>query len=156
MAGETLPMTDPGTDTFPAGTAFPSVLIDAESLIRAWLQDQFPDAVVQTETDEDLASQPWTIKVGAGGGTSRFTLVRPRVTLDTFAPTRQASRQNALLADHAMRWLLRGTVLRDANGARVAVVSKVDQLAAPVYVPDANTNLRHFAGIYAPTLSPLA
>jgi hypothetical protein len=152
----TLPEVDPGLDIFPAVPDYPSVLVDPELLIRLWLAGQFPHAVVQTETDEALAGQEWTIKVGAGGGSARFTLTTPRVTLDTFAPTRQAARTNALQADHAMRWLLPRSKLGYTTGGPVAVVSKVVQLSGPVHVPDPNTSLRHFAGIYAVTLSPLA
>lgn len=133
-------------------TTFPKV-IDPEDLLRAWLQVRFPDAVVQTETDEFLAQQPFTIRVSAGGGAARFSFERPRVVLNVFGLNRRAARANARLVDHAMRWDLKGTRL--GPDGKDAVVSECAQLSGPVHVPDPNTSLEQFAGTYAPTIIPL-
>lgn len=156
-------MTAPSVTTYPSDLLFPErgpharvattfpATIDPEDLLRAWLQDRFPAAVVQTETDESLADQAFTIQVSAGGGSALFKLERPRVVLDVFGQDRRTARANARAVDHAMRWELKGAWLGDD----AAVVTGCTQISGPVLVPDPNTNLRHYAGTYSPTINPL-
>lgn len=132
------------------GIKAPAV-VDAELLLRGWLAGKFPDAVVQTETDELLDGQPFTIKVNAGGGTTRFKLISPTVVLDIYGPNRATVRANALRVDHAMLW-----DLPRARLGNVADVTRVGQQMGPRHIPDENTSLRHMAATYVPTLQPLA
>lgn len=130
--------------------------VDAEALIRAWLQARFADAYVCTELPPGFEQYERVAQVTRAGGLRRFTTDRPRIVVDSFAtayggmPVRQAGRAWALEICDAFQWDLRGAQLADG-----VYVAATDDIVAniPVFVPDGNTTVRHYAGTYSPRIT---
>lgn len=133
------------------------VIVDVEQLIRAWLQNRFPDAFICTELPPAFEQYPRVAQVTRAGGQRRFTTEQPRIVVDSFAtatadgiPARPAARAWALEICAAFQWDLRGAQL--ADGVHVAATGDI-VANAPVFVPDGNTTTRHYAGTYAPRIT---
>lgn len=119
-------------------------MADAEALIVEWLTGQFPDDRVCTETPADLEAIPRTVKVARAGGFKFRRLDRPRIVLDFYAiaasplSARYVARSWAVECSRAIELGLPHTQLGADAWCTAATVG------GPMFIPDANTTVRHF------------
>lgn len=115
--------------------------IDAEYVIRGWLEVH-TGVITVTETDNDLAANlPQLQVVRIGGGDDGVVLDRPTFSVHAYAATRDAARKLALTARTAL-YAARGVVFEGA------VVTRVATIGGPAWTPYSNTNLRRFTATY--------
>jgi len=118
-------------------------LAAAESVIRAWLAQQFPNARVVTETPADLVDVLPCIRVERFGGSDDvYTLDVANIDVDCYDATREAARSLAEDVRTALRLSAEG---QSVNGALIAQVTTI---SAPTWTPYDNTNLRRFTASY--------
>lgn len=115
-------------------------MIDAEKLVLDWLTGEFPSARVSTEVPATIAGH--VIRVLRIGGANRFVVDRAVVDVDCWALTRIAARALAESVRDSMCFRLPGTVTA-AGG-----VSAVTTIAAPIWRPWDNTNVRRFGATF--------
>ena len=115
--------------------------IDAEYVIRGWLEVQTNVHTV-TETDEQLAANLPQLQVTRiGGGDDGVALDRATFSIHAYAATRDAARKLAYTARTAL-YAARGVVFEGAVVTRVAVIG------GPAWTPYADINLRRFTATY--------
>ena len=108
--------------------------VDAEALLRVWLQQQLDilhgvgETVVSTETDTSLDQLPRAVRVTRAGGPATFTLERPRMVIDSFAGGLLV---NALLA----LWLFQRFGMSLAEAGRFFFVSGLLMTASQLFAP---------------------
>lgn len=124
-------------------------MIDIEALLVGWLEASIEDITASTETPADLDTQlPWLQVVSLGGPYDGFRLDRPTVDVAAFAAT--GPEASALAAQ--VQVLLHEQFARAKTGT--AVVSRVQTITGPHWVPYDNHNLRRYEATYRLTVHP--
>lgn len=119
-----------------------ALMVDVESVIRAWLQQQLPTATVGTETPADLeAHLPFVQPVRIGGGDDGVTLDAATMSIHTFGVDRASARTLGYQVRAAL-FDARGVVFQNATVTRVATIG------GPAWTPYDNTNIRRTTGTY--------
>lgn len=128
---------------------------DIEQSVTIWLKNEFPDALVTTETPSWLGTiqsdgtvRPVIAVAVIGGQDPRPTLDRPQLTLDVYGPAdnvktgegRSQARKFANVVWTTMRYELPGTVFSDG-----ASVTQVGTISRPNYLAYANEKVRRFS-----------
>lgn len=124
-------------------------MIDIEALLVAWLQESIEDVTASTETPADLDDNlPWLLVRRTGGPYDGFRLDQPQVDIAVFAATGPDA--SALAAQ--VQVLLHQQLARTKTGT--AVVSKVDTISGPHWVPYDNPAMRRYEASYRLTVHP--
>jgi hypothetical protein len=117
-------------------------MVDAEGLVQQWLAGRFPSARVVTETPNKLEAVLPVHRVHAVGGPSRRGLGGPRVSVETFAATREQARAQAGLVADALTLELPGVTVAGGTVTAVAVN------ALPQTIEYDNPNVRMATALY--------
>lgn len=118
-------------------------MIDIEALLVTWLEDVIEDVTASTETPADLEEQlPWLLVRRIGGPYDGVRLDQPTVDVAAFAASTTAA--SALAAQ--VQVLLHKQLARHQVGA--AVVSAVNTLTGPHWVPYDNPAMRRYEATY--------
>lgn len=124
-------------------------MIDIEALLVTWLEDTIEDVTASTETPADLESRlPWLQVVRIGGGYDGFRLDQPTVDIAAFAAT--GPEASALAAQ--VQVLFHEQLARIKIGT--AVVSRIETVTGPHWVPYDNPNMRRYEASYRFTVHP--
>ena len=115
-------------------------MADAEAVFVAWLEQEFTDARICTETPANLDDALPCIQVTriGGGDEEVSTFDNPRMDFDCYAATRSAARDLA--------YAVRASIRNDLPGETIggAFASRVSSSTGPSWAPHTNTNLRRF------------
>lgn len=119
---------------------------DVEILIVAYLKAKTGKRVVtDLPAGDDLMSKLPLYRVTRVSGEDQdYKLDRPIIDLDVFA----ADRATASLMSRQALDLLRNHLPREDSVQPTGVVTSVDTVVGPRWLPDANTNLRRFQASY--------
>lgn len=128
-------------------------MVDAETLLVGWLTTWLEAAgtsgTVSTETPAGFETQlPWIQVVRIGGGYDGFRLDRPELDVDAYAADGVAAAALALKIQRA----LHHDLARTSTGG--AVVTRVDTITGPRWVPHDNPALRRYVATYQLTVHP--
>lgn len=119
-------------------------MAEAESVLVAWLEQEFPDARVCTETSQAIIAGIGTgtdvIQVTRFGGSDEEipTFDNASMDFDCYAATRGEARTLAYAVRDSIRNDLPGQTIGGASAMRARSVS------GPSWTPYDNTNLRRF------------
>lgn len=118
---------------------------DVEVLLVAYLAAADPSARVLTDLPDDLESvlPVWQVR-RVSGADRDYKLDRPIVDIDTWAADRTTAAQRA----HQAHALLRGDLPHLHAVQPSGVVTSVETIAGPRWLPDPNTNLRRYSASY--------
>jgi hypothetical protein len=130
----------PTVDVFP----------DIEVLLVAYLKAKTGKRVVtDLPAANDLASALPVIRVTrVSGEDQNYRLDQPIVDIDVFAATRGEA---STLSRQAQAWLRQHLPYEDSIQS-TGVVTAVDTVVGPRWLPDSNANLRRFGASYEVTL----
>lgn len=124
-------------------------MIDVEALLVSWLEDTIEDVRASTETPPDLDDNlPWLQVVRISGPYDGFRLDQPTVDVAAFATTGPAA--SALAAQ--VQVLLHEQLARTKSGT--TVVSRVQTVTGPHFVPYDNPGMRRYEATYRLTVHP--
>lgn len=124
-------------------------MIDIEALLVTWLEETIEDVRASTETPPDLQDRlPWLQVVRIGGPYDGFRLDQPTVDIAAFDSTGPAA---SALAAH-VQVLLHEQLARAKTGT--AVVTRVETVTGPHWVPYDNPGLRRYEATYRLTVHP--
>lgn len=124
-------------------------MIDIEALLVTWLEDTIEDVTASTETPADLETRlPWLQVVRIGGGYDGFRLDQPTVDIAAYSSTGPAA--SALAAQ--VQILLHEQLARTKIGT--AVVSRIETVTGPHWVPYDNPAMRRYEASYRFTVHP--
>lgn len=124
-------------------------MIDIEALLVTWFEDTIEDVTASTETPADLDSRlPWLQVVRIGGGYDGFRLDQPTVDIAAYASTGPAA--SALATQ--VQVLLHEQLARTKTGT--AVVSRIETVTGPHWVPYDNPAMRRYEASYRFTVHP--
>jgi len=122
-------------------------LVAAESVIHAWLAQEFAPTRVSTETPANLADVLPYIKVERfGGSDALLVLDAANIDVEVFAADRTAARSLAEEVRTSLRSNLPGQSVAGGFVADVATIS------APTRAPYDNTAMRRFVASYRITI----
>lgn len=128
-------------------------MVDAETLLvgwlSAWLETAHMPGTVSTETPAGFETQlPWIQVVRIGGSYDGFRLDRPEIDVDAYAADGVAAAGLAQQIQQA----LHDDLARTSTGG--AVVTRVDTITGPHWVPHDNPALRRYVATYQLTVHP--
>lgn len=139
------------SDTPPQGDG-PSggrLVIDVEALLVTWLEASIEDITASTETPSDLDTRlPWLLVRRVGGPYDGYRLDQPTVDIAVYDSTAPAA--SAIAAQ--VQVLLHEQLARNKTGT--VVVSRVQTVTGPHWVPYDNPNMRRYEATYRLTVHP--
>lgn len=124
-------------------------MIDIEAVLISWLEDTVEDVRASTETPADLDSRlPWLQVVRIGGPYDGYRRDQPTVDIAVYDTSGPAA--SALAAQ--VQVLLHEQLDGSTTGA--AVISRVDTITGPHWVPYDNPGLRRYEATYRLVVHP--